>query len=277
MGEGLRENESRLAGILNSAMDAIITVDEEQHILIFNAAAEKMFGYSAPEVLGQSLDFLLPERFRTPHSAHIRGFGETHVTRRTMGELNAIYGLKANGQEFPIEASISQIDVAGGKLFTVILRDITERRQAEQAMAHLAAIVESSDDAIISKNLQSIITSWNKGAEKLFGYTKAEAIGQSVTMLIPARYSDEESQILEKIKRGETVEHYQTVRRRKDGTLIDVSLTLSPIQGEGGKIIGASKIAHDITKSKRAEERFRQVIEHTRSEERRVGEEWRSP
>src|SRR5205085_7151700 len=103
----------------------------------------------------------------------------------------------------------------------VYIQDITLRKQAEQARAHLAAIVASSDDAIISKNLQSIIISWNKGAEKLFGYTAAEAIGQSVTMLMPPQYVNEEPQILEKIRRGETFDHYETVRQRKDGTTLD--------------------------------------------------------
>lgn len=134
-----------------------------------------------------------------------------------------------------------------------VLVDITERKRAEEARARLAAIVETSDDAIISKNLNGIIQTWNAGAERIFGYTAEEAIGRSVTMLIPESQSDEEPRILEKLKRGERIDHYETVRRRKDGSLLDISLTISPMLNERGVIIGASKIARDITARKRAE------------------------
>ncbi|HXG68366.1 MAG TPA: PAS domain S-box protein, partial [Blastocatellia bacterium] len=141
-----------------------------------------------------------------------------------------------------------------------MLVDITERKQAEKAKAHLAAIVESSDDAIISKDLQGIITSWNKSAEKIYGYTAAEVIGKPVTMLFPPHLVGEEEQILENIRRGDRIDHYETVRRRKDGTEIYVSLTVSPIRDEAGNIIGASKIARDITERKQAEREREQLL-----------------
>ena len=125
------EAETRLGGIVGSAMDAIITVDEGQRVVVFNAAAEKTFGTPAREAIGQPLDRFLPERFRAAHRDHIRLFGETNVTKRTMGRLQSLFGLRASGEEFPIEASISQVEVGGKKLFTVILRDITEKRHAE--------------------------------------------------------------------------------------------------------------------------------------------------
>lgn len=137
--------------------------------------------------------------------------------------------------------------------------DITDLREAEQAQAHLAAIVTHSDDAIISKDLNSIITSWNRGAERLFGYTEEEAIGRSITMLMPPDRVDEEPKILARIKRGESVEHFETVRRRKDGTLLNISLTVSPIKDDDGRIIGASKVARDMTARKRQEEELRQL------------------
>jgi two-component system, cell cycle sensor histidine kinase and response regulator CckA len=125
------ETAIRLAGIVASAMDGIITVDESQRIVLFNAAAEKTFGTPAGDAIGQSLDRFIPERFRHAHREHVRSFGATNVTKRSMGHLNPLFGLRASGEEFPIEASISQVEVGGKKLFTVILRDITEKRRAE--------------------------------------------------------------------------------------------------------------------------------------------------
>ena len=144
-----------------------------------------------------------------------------------------------------------------GKIVTQTSALLIEREQAVEARARLAAIVESSDDAIIGKDLDGIITSWNAGAERLFGYTAQEIIGQSITLLIPPERLSEETDILGHIRKGEPVEHFETIRRRKDGTLLDISLTASPIVGAAGKIVGASKIARDITASKRAAEALR--------------------
>lgn len=131
--------------------------------------------------------------------------------------------------------------------------DADNRRRLSQAQEHLASIVAHSDDAIISKDLNGIILSWNKGAERLFGYTAREAIGKSITMLIPEHRFDEEPEILRRIRSGERIDHYETVRRRKDGTLVDISLTVSPMRDEDGNIVAASKIGHDISGRKRAE------------------------
>jgi PAS domain S-box-containing protein len=139
------------------------------------------------------------------------------------------------------------------KLNTELRNEITERKQAEKAEQRLAAIIESSDDAIISKDLNGIITSWNYGAEQIFGYRDKEMIGKPVTVLIPTERHDEEPVILDRIRRGERIEHYETMRRRKDGSLIDISLTVSPIKDAEGKVIGASKIARDITRRKQME------------------------
>ena len=133
------------------------------------------------------------------------------------------------------------------------------------ALLRLAAIVESSDDAIVSKDLNGIINSWNKGAERILGYTAEEVIGKPITILIPADRQDEETEILERIRRGERIEHFETVRRRKDGSLINVSLTVSPIKNERGEVIGASKIARDITQSKEAQEQLRRALDFDRN------------
>ncbi len=252
--EALGESEGRLAGVIQSAMDAILTVDEQQNLLLFNAAAERMFGCPAAEALGQPLARFIPQRFHAAHAGHIHKFADTGVTSRAMGSKNVLWAVRTDGQEFQIEASISQVITSGKKLFTVILRDVTERVQAEAVREHLAAVVDSSDDAIISKDLSGIINAWNRGAEKIFGYPAAEAVGKPMTMLMPPDRVNEEPAILTRIQRGESVEHFETVRVRKDGTKIDVSVTISPIRDVNGAIVGASKITRDITERKRAEE-----------------------
>ena len=133
-------------------------------------------------------------------------------------------------------------------------RGVTERMQAERAGDLLAAIVDSSDDAIISKTLDGVITSWNKSAERLFGYTREEAVGQHITLIIPEDRRDEEVNIVERLRRGERVDHFETVRVRKDGTLIDLSLTISPVKDAAGHVVGASKVARDITERKQVEQ-----------------------
>ncbi len=140
-----------------------------------------------------------------------------------------------------------------------VTRDVTERALAARSTGLLVAIVDSSYDAIVSKNLDGIITSWNKGAERIFGYTAAEALGQHITLIIPPDRQDEEVNILERLRRGERIEHFETIRKRKDGFLLDVSLTISPIKDATGRVIGASKVARDITDRKRAEERERKI------------------
>ena len=254
----LGESEGRLAGIIQSAMDSILTVDARQRILMFNAAAEKMFRCPAADALGQSVERFIPQRFRAAHNGHIQRFGETGVTNRAMGAIRGLWAVRADGEEFQIEASISKIEAGGTKMFTVILRDVTERERAEATRERLAAMVDSSDDAIISKTLEGKISAWNSGAEKIFGYSAAEAVGKPILMLLPPDRVQEEADILARIRRGESVKHFETVRVRKDGTKIDVSATISPIKDQCGAIVGASKIARDITQQKRTQEELRE-------------------
>jgi PAS domain S-box-containing protein len=257
-GAAVRAGEERLSRIIDSAMDAIVTVDEQQRITLFNPAAERMFRCPATDAIGTPLERFLPARFRTSHSEHMRAFGENSVTRRTMGGFSPLSGLRTNGEEFPIEASISQVEVGGKKLFTAIVRDVTETTKAREISGRLAAIVESSDDAIISKTLDGIITSWNPAAEKLFGYTTAEAVGKPILKITPPGRAGEEKQILAQIAKGESIDHFETRRVRKDEKEIDVAMTISPLRDNSGRIVGASTIARDITERKRAEEEIRQ-------------------
>jgi len=260
----LRKSQRRLEGIVESAMDAVIAIDDGQRIVVFNVAAEKMFGCPVRDAIGSPIDRFIPQRFHAAHRQHIRHFGATGATTRSMGAMGALWGLRADGEEFPIEASISQTEAVGRKLFTVIIRDVTERKQAEEARFRHAAIVESSEDAIISLNLDGVITSWNAGAERMYGYSEAEARGQPVSIVIPPELREQENRVLRGLLDGKVTEHYETGRIAKEGKRIDVSLTLSPLRDWTGKTVGASKIARDITLSKVAEAALRESEERFR-------------
>jgi len=217
-----------------------------------------MFGCPAREALGRSIERFIPERFRSAHRGHVDRFGKTGTTARRMGALGSISGLRVNGEAFPVEASISQMVVGGHRLFTVILRDITERKRGEEAQGQLAAIVTSSSDAIVSKSLNGTVTTWNEGAADLLGYRASEMIGQSIRRLIPGARQAEEEEILARIATGEHIEQYDTIRLQKDGRAIDVSITISPIRDPAGMVTGAATVMRDITDRKRAEEGVRE-------------------
>jgi PAS domain S-box-containing protein len=257
--QAAREIQERLSGLINSAMDAVIAVDAQQRIILFNPAAEQMFGAPASQAVGNSLDRFIPARFREGHGRHIEKFGQTGVTTRRMGALGALSGLRSNGEEFPIEAAISQMVVGGQKLFTVILRDITERKKSEEQQSRLAAIVESSRDAIISKSLEGIVTSWNAGAEALFGYSASEMIGQPIRRFIPDEMRPEEDTVLSRLRAGLNVEHYETVRVTKSEKRVPVSVTISPIKDSKDMVISASVVMHDISEQKRTNDALREA------------------
>jgi PAS domain S-box-containing protein len=191
-GSTARASGTHLAAMVESAMDGIITVDAQQRIVLFNEAAQRMFRCSDSQALGKPLENFIPTRFRRAHGAHLQSFGETGVTQRRMGQLGPISGLRADGEEFPIEASISQATVDGNKLFTVILRDVTERMQAEQKLSEqrqtLAAIIEAASDAIVSTDESGSITLFNPAAERIFGVAADAMIGQPLDRLMPERY-----------------------------------------------------------------------------------------
>jgi two-component system CheB/CheR fusion protein len=242
-------------GILDAALDCIIIMGADGRVLEFNPAAERVFGFSREEAVGKELaDLIVPPPMREHHRrglAHFLKTGEGPV----IGKRIEISGLRKNGSEILVELAIIALEIDSSPVFTAYLRDITERKANEEASRHLAAIVQSSDDAIVSKDLNGIITSWNEGAEKLFGFGAEETIGKPITIIIPADRYHEEQQILDRIHSGERVEHFDTVRRRKDGTLLNVSLTVSPIKHTDGRVVGASKIARDISERVRSDRR----------------------
>jgi PAS domain S-box-containing protein len=255
-----QESEGRLAAVIKSAMDSIITLDDEQRIVLFSQAAEKLFQCTRSEAVGRPITSFIP------HLGRVDADGSSN---QVVGLRDALAAVRADGEEFQVEASISQYEIAGRRMFTIILRDITERKQAEEMRERLSLIVNSSDDAIISKTLDGIITAWNRGAEKVFGYAAEEIVGKPLLLLLPPERAEEESDILGSIARGESVEHFETVRIKKDGTAIDVSVTISPIRNGNGVIVGASKIARDITQRKQAEDALREK-ERRLSESQRI-------
>jgi len=258
--------ERRLRDLLDLAPDAMVVVDEAGKILVVNAQTEKVFGYQREEVLGRDVDLLLPARFRERYRRHRMNFATESRVRPLAANLE-LFGLRKGGTEFPAEISLSPIETERGLLVTSAIRDVTERKLVDDARLLLAAIVESSEDAIISKTLDGTITSWNAAAQRIFGYAEQEAVGQPVSILIPPDLLGEENTILATLKTGKGIEHYETVRVTKTGKRVNVSLTISPVKNSKGRIIGASKIVRDVTERKMAEEALR-----TSEERRRLGQ-----
>jgi PAS domain S-box-containing protein len=250
-----------LAGLLDSAMDAIITVDEKQTIVLYNRAAEKIFGWPRSEMLRQPLEKLIPGRFRPSHAEHVARFGATGVTSRRMGGLRVVYGLRASGEEFPMDASISQLETPQGKLYTVILRDISERFQAEERNARLAArlagLLDSAMDAIITVDDTQRIVLYNRAAEKIFGWTSEEAMGATLDKLMPERFRGNHGAHMRRFDRTGT-----TSRRMGDGTVLyglrasgeefPMEASISQLDTAEGKLF--TVILRDITERIRAQE-----------------------
>ena len=253
----LRKSNAKFSGVVRLSEDAIVTADESHAITLFNPGAEKIFGHRAEEVIGKPIHLLLPERYRAMHAAHMKAFLSSGDSLRAMSERSLIYGLRKDGNEFPAEASIAKFKAGSEMILTVRMRDIGQRVQAERGLRQLAAIVDSSEDAIISQNLDGVITTWNSGAEKMFGYAAAEIIGLNAAILLPPKLREELSEQVEQVKKGASWKG-ETVRVRKDGRHIDVGLSISLLKGEKGTGPGFSMIARDITERKRLEEQLRQ-------------------
>ena len=246
---------SQLASIVDSADDAIIGKTLDGVIRSWNLSAERIFGYSAQEVKGRSISLLVPP----DRSDEVPQILE-RVKRGERIEHYETVRRRKDGTLVDVSMTISPTRNETGKITgaSTIASESTKRKQARAQLSQLASIVDSAHDAIIGKTLDGIILSWNRSAERIFGYSAEEAKGRPISILIPPDRSDEVPRILERVKRGERVEHYETVRRRKDGTLIDVSTTISPTRDETDKITGASTITSDNTERKRAQQLLNQ-------------------
>jgi len=263
--------------LLEAIPDALLAVNQEGIVVQVNSRTEELFGYTREELIGQKVEMLVPEKQRQEHHNHREQFRQQPRTRR-MGAGLDLCGRRRDGTEFPVEISLSPVQTGDGLLVLSAIRDISDRKRIEDQLrrAHgelertknrqlweyqnrLALTVDSSQDAIIGKTLDGIITHWNKGAEQIYGYKAVEVIGKSISILCPSDRADEIPQILERIRRGERVEYFESVRITKDGRRLHVSISVSPVCDSEGRIVGASAIARDITAQKRAEDQLRQA------------------
>jgi PAS domain S-box-containing protein len=251
-GSATFEDSSRylLAAIIESSDDAIISKNMQGIITSWNNAAQRVFGYTADEIVGQPILRLIPEEL---HSEEFEIIKKIRAGERI--DHYETVRVRKNGEKFLISVTISPVRDNTGRVIgaSKVARDVSDRKRSEDSRFHLAAIVDSADDAIISKDLNGIIKTWNHGAHTMFGYTSEEMIGQPMLRLIPEDLHYEEDEILRKLRAGERIDHYETTRVKKNGDLLEVSVTISPIRNHENKVIGASKIARDISDRKRME------------------------
>jgi PAS domain S-box-containing protein len=239
--------------LFEAAQDGVLLLDYATgRIADVNPFLTELLGFSREEILGKTVDEISPSRDLPLNQAMMDRLREQGYARYEDLPLET-----KDGRSISVEFVSNVYEAGGERVIQCNIRDITERKHSQIAQARLAAIVTSSDDAIIGKDLNGIITSWNRGAEKIFGYSSAEMVGTSIKRLIPADRQDEEEHILGTIKRGESVEHFETIRQTKDGHSIHVSVTASPIKDSFGNCIGVSKVARDVTEAKKSEERLR--------------------
>jgi hypothetical protein len=244
------EAREHYQAIVEVIPECVKIVARDGTLLFMNSPGLSMVGAPrADAVIGKNVyDLIAPE-----DKERFREFNE-RVCQGEKASLDEFDIIGLDGERRQMETHAAPLrHVDGATVQLAVTHEITGRRQNERTAQWFGAIVDSSDDAIISKDLTGIITSWNQGAQRLFGYTAAETIGKPVTILIPPDRLEEEPKILARLRRGERVDHFETLRRRKDGSLIDISLTISPVKDKQGKVVGASKIARDITERKKAE------------------------
>jgi PAS domain S-box-containing protein len=248
-------------GLLEAVPDALVGMDQDSGVIRFvNHQSELLFGYDRDELVGQHVDTLVPESLWHVYSAHREDYF-ADPRSRSMGLDLELIGRHKDGSTFPVNVSLSHIDTGDVLLEVAAVSDVTRKRQAFDRAQRMTAIVENCEDAIIGKTLGGAITSWNPAAERMYGYASKEIIGRSIDLLAPQDRAGEIAAILDRIKSGESVQHFETIRVRKDGSAIRVSISESPIRGEDGVVVGASTIARDMTDARKAFEAARAMIE----------------
>ncbi|MBI4903897.1 MAG: PAS domain S-box protein, partial [Acidobacteria bacterium] len=255
-----KQAEQQFHLAVEAAPNGMVVADADGEIVLVNASTERMFGYTREELIGRPVELLVPERFRNSHQRDRHNFLSGPEVR-PMGAGRDLHGRRKDGSEFPVEIGLNPIQTEGGTLVLGSIIDITERRDAEVTRHLLASVVESSVDAVITKDLNGRVTSWNRGAERMFGYSAEQMIGQTISVIVPPAHTEETFEALERVKRGEAIAQHETVRQTKDGATIVVSVTWSPIRDDRGRIVGASKVVRDITERKKAEDALRQSEE----------------
>jgi PAS domain S-box-containing protein len=253
--------EPLLQAILDNAHEAFVSIDAEGRITAWNREAERTFGWARSAVVGRLLrDTIIPPRYRERHQEGLRRFLETGEGP-LLGKRVEITALHRSGHEFPVELTISPLRHAGQWTFHAFLHDISDRYRTHEAQARLATLVEHSADAIIARSADGRVTSWNPAAERLFGYSAAEMIGRTVSRVVPPDRAGESEELLARAVGGEAIAGFETQRLRKDGTLVDVSITISPIRDDAGRVSELSLIARDISERKRAERALSEAYE----------------
>jgi PAS domain S-box-containing protein len=243
----VRKAEQFKSAMMTASLDCIVGIDHRGAVIEFNDAAEQLFGYRREQVLGQELaELLVPEELRERHRAGLRRYLETGE-KKVIDSRIELPALRSDGAVVPVELTVTRIPDSEPAVFTGFLRDTSDRAEAERVRQHLAEVVRSTHDAVLSKDLEGIVTSWNPAAEKLYGYSAEAAIGRSISFLVPPDHETEVEMILDRVRDDEQLETYETERIRADGTRIAVSLTVSPIRSPIHGVIGASVIARDVT------------------------------
>jgi PAS domain S-box-containing protein len=259
--ETLRESELHFRRIVDTAHDAFVAMDASGRITAWNPQAEATFGWTEREALGRNLsETVIPARYRATHNRGLQRYIQTGKGS-LLGRRVELEALHRDGHEFPVEFTISAVRIGGRFAFNAFLHDITERKQAEETLRRFADVVQSSHDAIIATGPGGEVTAWNSGATELYGYEPEELIGRTLDVLMPAERGLDDARLLAQALAGRRLEDHETEHRRKDGSLVPVSLTVSPMRDARRAIVGASVIVRDRTERKRAEEAMREVQE----------------
>ncbi len=267
--EAVRRAEALRGAVLESALDSVITINHEGRIVEFNPAAERTFGRRRTDVVGKPVaEVVIPPHLRDDHRHGLDRYLSTRESR-ILGRRLELMGMHADGTEFPVEVSIVRIGTEEPPMFAGYIRDVTARKRGEESTRRLAAIVESSGDAIVGVDRDGRIAAWNPGAERLYGYTAEEAIGMAIADTAPPDRADEANWLVRQLAEGRTIKNHRTVRQRKDGELVDVALTLSPICDEAGEVVGMAGIIRDISEELEIErERVRLLEQETKARRR---------